>query len=293
MANTNFMSVIKDVITRLRNMSDNEAIKASMKSNGDITKIDGYDNMVACLNRLKSLDNGGKLGRPYRVALNTHSALIKHRKIFTGAFKAGGSETMRLVYATTAAGLVHLVSLICAECVKMVKQSNGEYTMEVDKVGVDKISKSIFVTRLESFNERVNQASFTAITESAVQIEDESLHESLIGIASVAMATVAGTTALVYIARDLLAKFYELRGTFSRWLMIQANFVEMNALALGTTKPTARARQEEYAERMRALADRIRVDEDDTERNTINAIATDDRRLAAIESRSTNFAQVL
>jgi hypothetical protein len=53
----------------------------------------------------------------------------------------------------------------------------------------------------------------------------------------------------------------------------------MNAATVGSA--TAKAKQEEYASRLRALADRIRVDDADTERDAAKAIQRDDHALQA------------
>ena len=87
---------------------------------------------------------------------------------------------------------------------------------------------------------------------------------------------------ILYIARDLSEKFYSLRGTFSRWLEVQAGFLEMNAAAL--ERNVSRERQEKYAEKLKSLAERIRVDELDTEREASKAIEKDDRELDKVAS---------
>ncbi len=54
----------------------------------------------------------------------------------------------------------------------------------------------------------------------------------------------------------------------------------MNASTIGNAKPAARAKQEEYAAKLRALADRIRVDDSDTEVSATKSIQQDDIDLA-------------
>ena len=280
-------SIVSAILARIRGRSDHDSIKAAMRSTGDITRMDGYANMLGCIERLRPLDAGGRLGKPYRVAVITHATLLKHRKVFQAAFQQGGSESMQYVYASTAAALLHLVSLLCAEAIILAKDASGSYTMTVNTDGVKELTGSIFVTRLDAFNMQADRQNFNAIVnESAPLVDDAALHESFIAAAAVVAAGVTGVIALVYIARDLVEKFFELRGTFSRWLEIQARFLEINAAAIGTARPAPRAKQEEYASRLRSLSDRIRVDDVDTERQAQRATSDNDRHLTAPSSLS-------
>lgn len=284
------LPIIGALIERLRSRSDHESVKLAMASKGDVTRMEGYKNMAACLERLRTLEGGsGSLGKPLRVAVGAHAALLQHRPAFSAAFGRDGSEGARLVYANACAALWHLTSLLCANGVTFVKGADGTYSPVLNKSGADGLAGSVFVTRLERFVDAADKHGFDQmVSESAPFVEREALAgnrllEFELTIATVGLAA-AGIMALLYVARDLAEKFYSLRGTFSRWLEVQARFLDMNAAALGTSKPVPRAKQEEYAARLRALADRIRVDDDDTERDAARSIQADDRRLRTVAS---------
>lgn len=278
------LPVIGSIIERLRTRSDHEGIKSAMETAGDVKKMDGYANMAGCLTRLTNIDAGrGTMGRPLRTAIESHNLLLKHRDVFTAAFRSDGSEAIRLVYANTVVALWHLVTLLCAEGVSSDKGQDGNYNMVVNPAGIKKLETSIFVTRLEKFNANVKKHGFkTLANESAPMVEREMFHEAIFTTIGLAIGGILG---FIYIARDLTAKFYELRGSFHRWLSVQASFLEMNAASQGV-RPASRERQEDYARRLRALADRVSIDDVDTERSAVRAIQMNDRELAEISSRS-------
>ena len=285
--NANKLPLVGALIERLRRRSDHEAVKAAMASKGDVTKVEGYKTMADCLNKLAQLDAGsGSLGKPFRTAQRAHGILLKQRPAFTHAFGKGGSEAVQLVYANAVAALWHTVSLLCAEGVTFVKGANGTYSPVANRGGVDALAGSVLVTRLERFVDAAEKYGFEqAVTEAAPLFEQEAFHEAIGLIAGMTLAA-AGIAALLMLARDLAEKFYSLRGTFARWLEVQARFLDMNAAAIGDGRPAARAKQEEYATRLRALADRIRVDDADTEREAVKAIQRSDQELSSEVSRS-------
>lgn len=281
------LPIIGALVDRLKRRSDHEAVKAAMASKGDVTKVDGFVTMNECVNRLAAIDAGtGALGKPLRTVRRVRDALVRHKPAFTQAFGQGGSEAVQLVYASAVAALWHAVSLLCVDGVTFVKGGDGNFGQVANKAGIDTLNGSIVFTRLEQFADNAEKYGFeTTVTEAAPAIEREALqeavlHELLGGI----IAGAAALLALLYVARDLTEWFYTLRGTFARWLETQARFLEMNAASLGSAKPVARAKQEEYAKRLRALADRIKIDEADAEKQAARSIQQNDREIASVTS---------
>ena len=278
------LPLVGALVERLRRRSDHEAVKAAMASKGDVTKMDGYANLSSCITQLSTIEAGsGSLGKPLRVARRAHAVLQQQRPAFARAFAPGGSEAVQLVYASAVAALWHTVSLLCADGVTFVKGATGNYSAVANRSGVDGMAGSIVVTRLEQFVDQAEKYGFdTVVTEAAPAIESEALREAVLHeLVGTVIAGLGALTLLLYIARDLAEWFYALRGTFTRWLETQARFLEMNAAILGASKSAARSKQEEYASRLRALADRIRVDDADAARTAAKTIHGDDRSIDA------------
>ena len=119
------------------------------------------------------------------------------------------------------------------------------------------------------------------VTERATLVEREALSEEFGTILTGIGLAVTGLAALLFLARDVVEWVYSLRGNVSRWLETQARFLDMNAAALGADRTVTRAKQAEYAQRLRALSDRIRVDAADAERETVRSIEASDSTLRA------------
>jgi len=285
--NSNKIPVIGALIERLRHRSDHEMVKAAMATKGDIAKMEGYDNLSKCIARLSTIDGGnsGAMGRPLRAVKNAHATLIKSRPIFQKAFRDGGSEATRLVYASAVTALWHTVSMLCAQGVNFTKGNDGLYRPTVN-AQVNSLSSSIPVTRLEKFVESAGKYGFEAvITEHAETIEREVIGESIAMTVAVAAAAVTGLITLLYIARDLAEYYFQMRGTTARWLETQAKFLEMNAAALEGGQAGARAKQEAYAARFRSVAERLKIDAADAERGAERGIRDDDANLSRVQAQ--------
>ena len=278
--NAQDLPVVGALIKRLQTRNDHEAVKGAMASKGDLTKVQGYAELSKCISALSTLDvtfKGG-LGRPLRVIRETEGALLKHRDLFKKAFAQGGTDAGRLAYSSAVAGLYAAVSVMCATCVRFEAVS-GRYAPVLDAEGVKSLDASIIIKRLEEFNSAAGKSGFVAlVTTGAQSVEREAIGEAW-GAIAITAAAVAGVTALLFLARDMAEYFYSLRGTFARWLEVQARFLEMNASTLGSGMESTRAKQEDYARKLRAVADRVRVDDADATRQATRAIADSDREL--------------
>jgi hypothetical protein len=302
------LQIIKTLVDNLKITSDHEGVKKAMASKGDITKVEGYKTLAECLTKLSTLEytaGTGSLGKPLLVAKNTHISLLKHKDAFQASFKSNGNEATKLIYSVMTTSLFQLVSLICANGVTYVKALNNTYSPLINKNEIDKLSGSIAVTNLEKFVGIANKFGFKeAINECVQLIQDDALQESLyddtIGFISKAAKNISGSNvvdvikkgvssmpglvkvsaalavivALLWAARSLAEWFYAERESYAKWLSVQAQFLEMNAIVVGQSRPEVRERQEKVAAKLRSLADMIKVDNADMEQRankTINS----------------------
>jgi len=274
-----------------RRSSDHELVRSAMSSKGDITRITGYDNLEACIKRLKTIDAGkGAMGQGLTTVVRAHAVFTGHRADFQAAFAEGGSEAVRLAYANAATALWHVVTLLCAEAVSFDPPKGGRGTpvIGVNRGGAARVATLTPVRRLTEFCDQAEKSGFKRlIREDAVRAEYEAgalveFFGPAAGLAAKAVTAVTGamgtvgtvatgvglaiaaTIALVYGARWLAEYYYSTRGQVATWLETQATFLKTNATALG--QGSKREGQEKWAERLRRLADRVRVDADDAER---------------------------
>jgi hypothetical protein len=267
---------VAELIDRLRGKSDHEIAKAAMSSKGNVTRVEGYDNLSRCISRLSAIDGGrGTLGKALRDARAAETMLLRQRPTFEKAFAKGGSEASRLIYVGIVASLWHTVTLLCAEGVIFVKGADGRYQPVANAAGADAVATGVPATRLARFVEAADKYGFQqTVTETARALESELLGEVWSVIAIAAGGAVA-LVALLGLAREMAEYYYRLRGTFARWLDLQASFLDMNASALGVDKSSSRDRQEQYAKRLRAIADSVRVDNADAEKGVRQTLAAE------------------
>ena len=272
------LSVVSTLLQRLRKRTDHELVQAAMASKGDVTKVTNYDVLKECLARLATIDAGsGSLGKGLRVARDAEEALRRNRPVFQAAFGPQGSEASRLVYAAAVVALWHTTTMLCAQAVDFTPDSAGRYTPVANRAGAAAVAASMPVTRLEKMVEQFGKNGFKdLVTERAALVEREALSEEFGTILTGIGLAVTGLAALLFLARDVVEWVYSLRGNTSRWLETQARFLDMNAASLGSDKTATRAKQAEYAQRLRALSDRVRVDAADAERETVRSIEASD-----------------
>ena len=277
------LSMVSALMQRLRKRADHELVQAAMASKGDVTKIANYDVLKECLARLATIDAGsGSLGKGLRVARDADETLRRHRPAFQAAFGPQGSEASRLVYAAAVVALWHTTTMLCAQAVDFVPDNTGHHTPVANRAGAAAVAASIPVTRLEKMVEQFSKNGFKdLVTERATLVEREALSEEFGTILTGIGLAVTGLAALLFLARDVVEWVYSLRGNTSRWLETQARFLDMNAASLGADRTATRAKQAEYAQRLRALSDRIRVDVADAERETVRSIEASDSTLRA------------
>jgi hypothetical protein len=273
--------VFTGLIQTLRTHKGTDDVRSALDSGGDVTRVEGYATLSACISQLRALEAGGKsLGPALRTAADAQAALLEHRPAFQAAFGRGGSESVRYIYASAVLALWATVSLLCVEGVTFTPSGqSGNYMPNVNHDAAIALTSSLPVARLTAFVTAAKGHGFAAVlTSSAPEAEKEILGEAwgvtvLLGLAALLI--------LLYLARDIAAWIYERRGASARWLDAQATFLAMNAASLDPSKHVARERQEEYVHRLRMLADRIRVDAVDAEHRALDATRENDRSLAA------------
>jgi hypothetical protein len=261
---------IVSLLSGAKKSAEHELVRSAMASKGDVTRIMGYDNLAACLQRLRTIEGGkGTLGKGFVVAQRAHAALLASRSELATAFGSGGSEGVRLTYANAACALWHIVTLLCAEGVSFVKPKDGrgDPQIQVNAGGAARIASLTPVKRLEEFCNQAEKHGFKdLVKQEAAKLEHgATVLVEFWGAIAIGMAVVAGLIALLSIARWLAEYYYNTRGQVSSWLDTQAAFLQANAAALGQGSPE-RAAQEKRVEQLKRLADRIRVDADDAER---------------------------
>jgi hypothetical protein len=301
------------LLDSIRRRRGTELAGAAMASQGDLTKVEGYGNLSRCLTQLRAIEQGhggGSMGEGLRAASDASAALLRHRDAFRKAFGPSGSEAGKYIYTGAVMALYCTVTLLCTQAVSYHPQgASGNLMPAVDSQGAGKVAGMMVVSRLRRFADAADKHAFDTAVAGLGAAERASLEETVWGQTKAAAAAIfkggvsAGGPAAVaaglgvpawgvgaavglglvfaclYLARDVTAWVYEVRSSMAGWLGAQAAFLDANAATLDPSKAVPRAKQEGYARRLRAIADRIKVDASEAERGAAGVIRGDDRAM--------------
>lgn len=282
MRNLDSVPLVGAILRRIRKRGDFDAVKKLAKTNGDVRKVEGYKELVQTIESLSRLASQNvDMLKLVRTLMDARDMLLANQAAFAQGYK-DNTEATKLIYVTTVYNLYHTTALVAAECVSFQTNRLGTIEPKIDKEGIVSVQKSLAYRRLVDVVDTSKKYGFKqSITESAKQIEDTVLSESLIGVVGGIAAGAAIIAALLFIARDLVEYFFSIRNGMSKWLDMHAGFLRVNAAALGTDKEATKAKQLEYAAKFSALADKIRVESIDSQREAERAIADSDKYITA------------
>ena len=156
------------------------------RSRGDITKVDGFDNTVECLDIIK------KLVIEYRQdttivdnVLNAVKNVESRKKMFMKAF-ATNTQLPVIMYNLIVMSIEQCVSFLIAVCIQYIKDPETK-TMKaaLDKVAYYNASQNVLYEQIVAFNESCDNLSFDKVMEEALK-NKASVKEAVDDIAMVA-----------------------------------------------------------------------------------------------------------
>lgn len=147
------------------------------KSYGDITKIDGYDNTVECLNIIKKLVIEYKESTDVVDTVINAVENIKSRKsLFIKGFSLK-NNIVTTTYNLVVLSIEHAVSFLIAVCIEYIKNNDTDtITMALDKASYNNAHDNMLFEQLVSFNSACGSgefdACFTDLVKAKVMKED-------------------------------------------------------------------------------------------------------------------------
>jgi hypothetical protein len=289
-----------------RKRKDTQLARMATVSRGDVTKVEGYENLVACVGQLTALQSGygsGALGPALTAVQDALAGLLNHKKAFMASFNGEGAEAVQYIYVGAVMASFAAVSMLIAEAISFAPNPQTGYMMpRVDETGAGRVAKSILVARLTRFAAAAQRKDFEqAALAMASRAEEAAMAEAawgdLAGLATFAGIGAAGAAltgvgvlvgagiglilGLLYAARDIAAYVYASRTKAAQWLELQANFLEANAAALQPGQRVPKETQMRYVQTMRQLADRIKIDAAEADREATAVSHDEDRALGA------------
>ena len=180
------------------------------KSNGVVTHIDNYANVLDCINSVHELVYNYKERTDIPDALSTALANLQQReRVFTKAF-ALNIEFPIMIYNMTVLAVVSSVSLLLSSTVEYVKNGHDSFAVSFDKTGYAKSRDHVLYQYVTQFNRNCDNGTLdklmndciknnlTPMSESAeLEPVDEGLKDIASTAVNIASAAAGGKAAQV------------------------------------------------------------------------------------------------
>ena len=233
-------------------------------SAGDIEKMKYYANTVECLDTLEELYRKHNIEEPTLVTIRTAiSNMKKYRPQFQDGFRRK-HEFIMVTYNSLAMSIVDATSFLIASFMDYIVYPDNKYAVGKNA----RNSRGRVVTdSLEKFNTMSNNNQFSdALDYMLMEQRKNFAGETVVITGAIIMILLS----IVPIIRELIFFYYHSRVRMSDYLNMQADFLEMNKLAVeaSSKSPTERKsiikKQDAVIKKMRAKADKLQINDVDT-----------------------------
>lgn len=239
-------------------------------SKGDITQIPNYEQMLECINIIKSILIEYHQDTRHPDTILTAISNIRERKdLFTKAFNVRMDLPM-LLYNTVCLSIVSSISLIIATSIEYIKDSGDQgYDIKFDKVAYHRSSQNLLFENLNKFNKSCSNGELDKSMEHVLsQGTRQFLGMTGIGI-TMGIGAIALTLSIVPLMRELIYFFYHSRQSVSDYFEIQADLIQMNSEYLKQNNEFGRPekekkeiirKQDKFVQRFRKIGNALAID---------------------------------
>ena len=240
------------------------------ETRGDITKLQNYEEMLECINIIKSIliENHQETSIPDEI-LTAISNIRERKDVFEKAFNLK-MDLPIVVYNTIVLSIVSSVSLIISTSIEYMKDTKQEsYSIKFDKVAYNKTAQSLLFTNLKKFNKSCSNGELDKSLEYVLK----SGTRQLLGLTGFNVVSIIGVTGLlmsiVPILRELVFFFFNTKQSISDYFDIQADLIQMNAEYVRNNDSFGKSekekkeiikRQEKVAKNFRKVANAMAID---------------------------------
>ena len=233
-------------------------------SAGDIEKMKYYANTVECLDTLEKLYRQHNIEEPTLVTIRTAiSNMKKYRPQFQDGFRRKHDFIM-LTYNSLAMSIIDATSFLIASFMDYVVSPNNAYAVGKN---ANNSRGRVVTSSLEKFNSMSNNNQFGDALEYMLMEQRKNFAgETVIVTGAIIMILLS----IVPIIRELIFFYYHSRVRLSDYLNMQADFLEMNKLAVQASEksPTERKaiikKQDDVIKKLRRKADKLQINDVDT-----------------------------
>ena len=233
-------------------------------SAGDIEKMKYYANTVECLNTLEELYRQHNIEEPTLVTIRTAiSNMKKYRPQFQDGFRRKHDFIM-LTYNSLAMSIIDATSFLIASFMDYVVSPNNAYAVGKN---ANNSRGRVVTSSLEKFNSMSNNNQFGDALEYMIMEQRKNFAgETVVVTGAIIMILLS----IVPIIRELIFFYYHSSVRLSDYLNMQADFLEMNKLAVQASEksPTERKaiikKQDDVIKKLRRKADKLQINDVDT-----------------------------
>lgn len=233
-------------------------------SNGDIEKVKFYDSTIESLDTLEELYRKNNIDEP---SVGEVKRAISNVKRFKPQFTTGfrlKHEFVMITYNSIVMSIIEATSLLISSYVTYVVGSDEAYMLNHE---TDKKRGYVSLENLRQFNAACDNGNMA----NALKYMVDEGHKSFAGEeVLIGGAVIMCLLSIVPLIREMVYYYYRCRVKMSDYLSMQADFLEMNKLAVEASKkgPAERRnivkKQETVIKRLRKTADKLTINNVDT-----------------------------
>lgn len=240
-------------------------------SQGDITKIDNYEQLVDCINIISEiLQQYHQNTESIEIISISLQNMIDRTELFEKAYKLNVEMPM-IIYNTIALSIVSATSYMISCCVEFVKSGEAEFNIALDKIGAVKTRDCILFKDLAKFNKLCASGEFDKTMDFVIaQSTGAKNFTGGFALMTGAGGIVVGlglVLLIIPLIRELIFFFYYSRSRVSNYFDAQASLLTMNAYNIENNltrndkdKKEIVAKQRKIADFFKRIASKIKVE---------------------------------
>lgn len=261
-------------------------------SKGDISKIDGYDRLLECIdvitNILKQYHQDTTPVDQISEAINN---IVARTDMFEKAFRYN-IELPMVVYCTMVLAILNSTAYMISATIEFIKEPGQEdFNVALDKTALLKTKQNMVFKNIVKFNNNCKSGDFDKSMDYIIQNKIK----KLTGIDDIGL--IAGSAAIlgiliniIPIIRELIFFFYNSRVKISDYLDMQATLLQLSAYNVKNNESIKKEernkisnKQSKIADAFRKLASKIAIDNKKSEVNAQKDITSNNKQYKTSE----------
>ena len=229
-------------------------------SQGDITKIDNYEELVDCVNIIAEiLQAYHQPTDSINVIQSAIQNMIDRTDLFTKAYKLNVEMPM-IIYNTMVLAIVSSVSYMISSCIEFIKMPDDQgFEIALNKVGVAKMRDYIVYQDLIKFNRLCDSGQFDKAMDYVIKQNANQFTGGIFAFSTAGVAVTIGILLLIIpTIRELIFFFYYSRAKASEYFDQQATLLTMNAYNIENNLTKTDKNKKEIVRKQKAIADKFK-----------------------------------